>query len=147
MKYVITTHMPCTAAEYTLLKDDVEYKDFQVRHGQAEQQPRLSTRVIFLFAADFLSPPLRSERQDVLVLKGGRPPGWSSILPPLASWRAPLRSPPPPVAYSIPALHLVTRTDNLSTPPTKTTQHTHTHTSITPPTHKSPSLRRLVRRR
>lgn len=31
MKYVITTYMPCTAAEYIVLKDDYEYRNFQVR--------------------------------------------------------------------------------------------------------------------
>lgn len=31
MKYVITTYLPCTAAEYIVLKDDYEYRNLQVR--------------------------------------------------------------------------------------------------------------------
>ena len=31
MKYIITTYMPCTAEEYIVLKDDIDYKNFQVR--------------------------------------------------------------------------------------------------------------------
>lgn len=33
MKYTITTHMPCTAEEYIMLKDCPEYKAFQVQHA------------------------------------------------------------------------------------------------------------------
>jgi|AntAceMinimDraft_11_1070367.scaffolds.fasta_scaffold279948_1 hypothetical protein len=41
MKFVITTHVPCTAEEYIVLKDCPEYKTFQVRPPHANEPPVL----------------------------------------------------------------------------------------------------------